>query len=132
MNIFTLLLWFIDVAEPLVTTFASGSTFAGQPFTLFCRVIVSEDLINPPSIAWLSPEGSTLVTSGEVTVGLQELTGNPSRLNTYMAHFDPLMTSNAGTYMCQATVTSPYRTKQVTVSVSHNITVQSKSNFHWL
>jgi len=109
-----------------VTTFEGGNVIAGEPFTLFCRVVLSEVLVNQPEIVWLSPQGNIVTTSGQVTVGIQELTGNPSRLNTYTIQFNPLMTSNAGNYQCQATIMSPYRTKQRTVSSSHNLTVISE------
>ena len=109
-----------------MTTFESGTAIAGQAFTLFCRVVLSEDVVRQPEITWLSPQGETLITEDELTVGLQEITGNPSRLTTYMAQFNPVMTSNAGNYICQATVYSPYGTIQRTVTNSHNVTVESE------
>ena len=109
-----------------MTTFVSGDAIAGEMFTLFCRVAVSEVFVNQPEIVWLSPQGNTITTSDQVTVGIQELTGIPSRLNTYTIQFNPLMTSNAGSYQCQATVMSPYGTKRRTVSSGHNLTVTSE------
>ena len=109
-----------------MTTFVSGDAIAGEMFMLFCRVVVSEVLVNQPEIMWLSPQGDTITSSDRVTIGIQEQSGNPSRLNTYAIQFNPLMTSNAGSYQCQATVMSPYGTKRRTVSSGHNLTVTSE------
>lgn len=117
---------FTDLLPPTISTFEDGDSVAGQTLTLLCRVILPEGLITPPQIAWLSPQGSILTSEGELTVGNQELTGNPSRLSTYMVQFSSVLTSHGGTYTCQATVSSLYGTIQKSVFRMHNVSVQSK------
>lgn len=68
------------------------------------------------------------MSEGELAVGNQQVAGNPSRLTTYVALFSPVLTSHAGTYMCQTTLTSPYGTIQQTVTSEHHVTVGSKCN----
>ena len=115
-----------DILSPTINTFDDGSTIAGQTFTLFCRIVLPEGLTTEPLVAWLSPEEEVLISEGELTVGNQQVVGNPSRLITYMAQFSPVLTSHAGIYTCQVTVTSPYGTIRQSVTSDHNVTVQSK------
>ena len=115
-----------DILSPAISTFADGTAVAGQAFTLFCRVVLPEGLATRPLVVWFSPEGEVMVSGGELTVGNQQVVGNPSRLTTYMAQFSPVLTSHGGTYTCQATVSSPYGTIQQSVTAEHNVTVESK------
>lgn len=89
-------------------------------------MVLPEGLTTVPQVAWLSPNGEVLMSEGELTVGNQQAVGNPSRLTTYMAQFSPVLTSHAGVYTCQATVSSAYGTIQQTVTSEHNMTVESK------
>ena len=85
-----------------------------------------DGLETQPQIGWLSPEGETLTSAGGLTVGRQQVAGNPSRLTTYMVQFSPLLTSHGGMYTCQATISSPYGTIQQTEMTTQNVSVQSK------
>ncbi len=106
-----------------------GDPVAGQTFTLLCRVILPDGLTTEPQIAWLSPEGNTMMSEGELTVGNQLVIGNPSRVTTYMAQFSPLLTSHGGTYTCQATISSPFGTIQQSVSRAQNVSIESELLF---
>ena len=113
-----------DISPPTVSIFEDGSAVAGETFTLLCRVVLPDGLTTRPMVEWLSPEGNTLMSEGELTVGDQQVIGNPSRLTTYMAQFSPVMTSHGGTYTCQATVLSPQGTLQESSATTYNVSIQ--------
>ena len=115
-----------DVFPPTISTFDDGTAVAGQTFTLFCRIVLPEGLVTVPMIEWISPEGEAMTSEGELTVGNQQVIGNPSRLTTYVAQFSPVLTSHAGIYTCQVTVTSAYGTIRESVATMHNVTVESE------
>lgn len=117
---------FPDVLPPTISIVEEGVPMAGRTFTLLCRVVLPDGLTTQPQIAWLSPQGNTLTSEGEVTVGNQVVAGNPSRLTTYMVQFSPLLTSHGGMYTCLATLSSPYGTILQSATRTQNITVQSK------
>ena len=117
---------YLDVPLPTVNIAESGVPEAGQTYTLLCRVVLPDGLTTEPEVTWLSADGDTLTSAGEITVGRQQVSGNPSRLTTYMIQFSPLLTSHGGMYTCQATVSSPFGTIQQTVSSARNVSVQGK------
>lgn len=89
-------------------------------------MVLPEGLTTAPQVEWISPEGEALTSEGELTVGNQQVIGNPSRLTTYMAQFSPVLTSHAGIYTCLVTVTSVYGTIQESVTSMQNVTVESE------
>ena len=111
---------------PDVNIITSGVSIAGQIYSLLCRVTAPEGLTSEPQVRWISPQGNTLSTGGELIVGNQPVIGNPSRLTTYSIQFSPLLTSHGGEYTCQATVSSPYQTVQQSTARTANLSVQSK------
>ena len=107
--------------------FASDTTITpGEAYTLICRVAVQNGLMSSPQIMWLNPNGQVLSSEGAITVEIQPVIGNPTRLTSYALTFSPVDTSHAGTYTCRATVVSPYWTMMQSASATANITVQSE------
>jgi len=99
---------------------------AGETYTLICRVAVQNGLMSAPQITWLNPNGQVLSSEGAITVAVQPVIGNPTRLTSYALTFSPVHTSHAGTYTCRATVVSPYGTMMQSASTTANVTVQSE------
>lgn len=116
-----------DIPPPDISIIREDVPVVGQMFMLLCRVIVADVVATEPQVTWLSPEGNTLSSEEEVTVGTQPVIGNPSKLTTYILQFSPLMTSHAGTYTCQVTLTSPYGTLPVTAERAENVSISSQS-----
>ena len=108
-----------------------GIPDVGRTFALLCSVTIPGGVATEPQIMWLSPEGSMVSSEGEVTVGNQPIIGNPSRLTTYVIQFSPLMTSHAGTYTCQVTLTSPFGTIEVSAIRTENVSIESKPECHF-
>ena len=102
------------------------SITAGETYTLICRVAVQNGLMSAPQITWLNPNGQVLSSEGAITVAVQPVIGNPTRLTSYALTFSPVHTSHAGTYTCRATIVSPYGTMMQSASATANVTVQSE------
>ena len=85
-------------------------------------------LVNMPSPQWFLPNGTLLSSIGDV-----QLQGprNVRLLSEIVALFPTLRTSHAGTYTCQASLSSPALTSPIVKAATFEITVQSKSsNIH--
>ena len=82
--------------------------------------------MSSPQIMWLNPNGQVLSSEGAITVEIQPVIGNPTRLTSYALTFSPVHTSHAGTYTCRATIVSPYGTMMQSASATANVTVQSE------
>ena len=79
----------------------------------------------PPSIEWIGPDGTVLVSNGNVTVGEMETQG---RVHTLSLSFHPVLSSQGGFYTCRATVNVPWMENQpAQLSTTFNMPVTSKS-----
>ena len=105
---------------------SDGTVTPGEVYTLICRVTVQNGLTSAPRITWLNPNGQVVSSEGAITVAIQPVIGNPTRLTSYALTFSPVHTSHAGTYTCKATVVSPYGTMMQSASATVNVTVQSE------
>ena len=78
----------------------------------------------PPSIKWVGPDGTVLVSEKKVTVGEVETQGTVSTLSL---SFNPVLSSQGGYYTCRATVNVPWMTTQPSqISATFNMPVTSK------
>ena len=90
---------------PDVTIQTSGSSTAGEAYTLSCTATIAAGLPGNPtvSIGWLGPSGT--VTSGSgITLGTQATQGTTT---TRTLTFNPVRVAHAGGYTCQATLSTP-------------------------
>ena len=92
--------------DPITT---SGTSIAGEIYSLVCSVSVTGST-EQPTITWLNPMNRQITSEVETTGSMNTLT------------FNPLATSDAGTYTCRATLGSAMD------SASRTITVRSKSH----
>ena len=105
------LIFFHAVPTISIQITSSGDQILGQSgFTLTCTVNGAENLNSTVIFRWTKNNGSHNIISE-----------NDSRSLT----FSPLKLSDAGQYMCQATVSSPYLSNNITVTDFQHIGIQS-------
>ena len=96
-------------ADILVTITSSGginnTALAGDGYSLVCSVTVSGST-DRPTITWLRPINSS---------GVVNVTGN---VNTLM--FSSLVSSDAGTYTCRATLGNAVQTADINIMTSES------------
>ena len=115
----------VPTSEAL-TVFLSphGNPTAGESYTLTCTALELIDCLkNMPSLQWLDSSGSA-VNGTDITVGELQITDSAAIL---ALTFDPVHTSHAGEYSCQAMLESPAVVGSVMESVVNTIIVSSKS-----
>ena len=105
---------------PRITVHASGSSIAGETYSLTCTVSLEQELRQSPVIEWIRPDGRVIESGTIVDVSLS------SSPTTMTLLFSPLHTSHGGTYWCRATVTDAAAKIVIMNSSSVNVTVQSK------
>ena len=93
----------------IVSITASGTNTAGETYSLECSVAVTGPTNDQPTITWLDPMNNTVPSEMFTT------TGSMSTLT-----FNPLATSDAGTYTCQVMAAG------IMEAMSFNINVKGK------
>ena len=102
-----------DLPRPLVMISESmGSNIAGQEYQLLCTVEVVEGLTFPPDVMWLD-RNNVPINQQDIAVGEPENIGN---ISTLTLTFNPLRTSHAEQYTCQANVII----SEVAINVNNN------------
>ena len=81
----------------------------GSEYTLLCTVMAINGMTLPPSIVWVGPDGTVLVSEENVTVGEVETQGTVS---TSSLTFNPVLSSQGGRYTCIVTVDVPWMLDQ--------------------
>ena len=105
---------------PRITVDASGTSVAGETYSLTCSVRLEQELRQSPVIEWIGPDGRVMENGTPVDVSLS------SSPTTMTLLFSPLHTSHGGTYWCRATVTDAAAKIVIMNSSSVNVTVESK------
>ena len=99
---------------------SSLSSFAGEDFTLTCRVTVMPDnLLTPPTLLWVGP--------GVGQDGVEQSVENGS-IHT----FSPLRTSHGGVYTCIANLVIPIAGVSISGTYMATVTVRSMLNYNSL
>ena len=97
----------------------------GSEYTLLCTVRAINGMTLQPSIEWEGPNGTVLMSEGNVTVGEVETEGTVSTLSL---SFNPVHSSQVGYYTCRATVNVSWMENQpAQLSTTFNMPVTSKS-----
>ena len=99
-----------DAVTTEITT--SGTSTAGESYTLTCTVTILESLGSTWNLAWQNSSGS-LITSESDTTSLDLI-------------FDPLGQSDEGEYTCEVILSSPYLNDNFIDSISQEVTVEGK------
>ena len=82
-------------------------------------VVTAESL--PSAIEWMDPQGGTIMSWGDITLGT--LTVEDNTTSSRSLQFSPLRTSHGGEYTCQATVDSENTSGNVDVNVQGKLTI---------
>ena len=105
---------------PRVTVDASGTSIAGETYSLTCTVSLEQELRQSPVIELIGPDGGVMENGTPVDVSLS------SSPTTMTLLFFPLHTSHGGIYWCRATVIDTNAGIDIINNSSANVTVQSK------
>lgn len=90
----------------------------GQPLSLTCTAVVSENITGSLVLTWQDSEGMPLQSGSDISIS-EEISGNSYQ---YTLSFSPLRHSHAGEYTCVVEIADIAFTR----AVSHTITVPSK------
>ena len=96
----------------MITT--SGSHTVGERYTLQCSVTGSTD---QPTITWLDHHDDDEIISSDATRMVLAATMNSDGSYSSTLTFTPLMASDAGMFMCRATLGDAMQTTSVAVTV---------------
>ena len=103
-----------------------GPPVAGYNFTLTCSATQTEGLSGTPTLSWVNAEGQPITSSGDIMLGAETTSGLTTTRTLY---FDPIRTSDGGSYTCVAALMSSGLNTTLSSSANYTITVQqSKTN----
>ena len=104
--------FFFPVNILVQITASLGTPMLGQSYSLTCNVTGTENLDSSITYRWTKNNGTqTQVPNGP----------DPKTLA-----FSTLRFSDGGQYSCQATVSSPYLSGDITMMDTHDVRIQSK------
>ena len=107
------------LAEPNVSIQAGSIPFAGQHHTLNCFASTEDYVVGVLTLNWVSIDSISGVTEGQ-----QVDTSNTTARRLLM--FNPVRSSHAGQYTCQAQIVIPQADVNLTSNAQQIVSVQSK------
>ena len=123
MTIIIFIFFFLVPRNPLalqVSSTTTNTSYAGSTYSVTC--VASETvsgLSEIPQVTWFGPDGTALVTGGDITVENAE----SQTMHSKTLRLSPIKTSLGGAYTCQATIGSPALSAPYSISKIHYITV---------
>ena len=113
-----------DWATIEITNSSGQDTLNNTDYTLVCAVRVISGMTLPVRMEWVGPDGAVVGSEGNRTVGEVETQGT---LSTLTLSFHPVFFADGGQYVCRASITVPWMTRQPPQkSASVHITVSGK------
>ena len=106
----------------MIEIWSSGSSTAGEVYSLTCDASLSQNLRQTPVIEWVGPDGNVIDNTTLRDVSLTS--SSPSTTMTLLFH--PLRTSHRGMYWCRATLTDRVASIEIMNKSSFLVIVQSK------
>ena len=103
----------------MITASTSGSPTVGEMYTLECSVTGSTD---QPTITWLNDDDK--ITSSDTTRMVSATTMDSDGSYSSTLIFTPLAASDAGMFMCKATLGDAMQTASIGVTVDSKCNVQ--------
>ena len=107
---------------PVINIAISGTSSAGEIYSLTCDVSLSQNLRQSPVIEWVGPDGKVIDNMSLRDVSL--INSSPSTTITLI--FNPLRTSHSGMFWCRATLTDRAANIRIINNSSFTITINSK------
>lgn len=112
---------FIVLPSSIQTSISAiGPPVAGYNFTLICTVTLTEGLTGIPSVEWMDSGGQQINSVNDLVLSDPMTSGQMTNRTLY---FDPIRTSDGGTYTCVATVPSPALAMPLNMSAVYVISV---------
>jgi hypothetical protein len=100
---------------------AIGPPVAGYNFTLTCTIRQTEGLLGIPSVLWVDADGQQINSTEDIVLSNPVTSDQTTNLTLY---FDPIRTSDEGTYTCLATLSSSALITPLNSSALYMLTVQ--------
>ena len=97
-----------------------GPSVAGYNYTLVCTVTLIEGMLGAPNIWWTNTNGRLITSSGDIILHDPLTSGLTTTLTLY---FDPIRTTDEGTYNCMASVSSPALATPLNSSTAYIVNV---------
>ena len=118
---------FLVPSTAIMTSISTvGPPVAGYNFTLTCTVTQTEGLIRRPSLMWIDSNSQLVTSTGDIMIN----TVNSGQMINYTLQFDPIRTSDEGSYTCIAILASPALTMTINSSATYVIDVQQSKFQH--
>ena len=102
-----------------------GLPVAGYNHSFICTVTLTEGLLHNPRVWWVDSDGQRITSGGDVMVYDPVTAGLTTNLTLF---FDPIRTSDSGTYICMASVLSPALNGALNSSTNNSVNIYSKNN----
>ena len=95
----------------------------GHDFGLVCTVTMNVDLNADPTLEWVGPDGTPVLSEHNITVGTPMVDDN---VTTLTLNFTPLNSSHGGEYICKATVSVPELSVTLSKRATRDLIVTSR------
>ena len=95
----------------------------GHDFGLVCTVTMNVDLNADPTLEWVDPDGTPVLSEHNITVGTPMVDDNVTSLTLF---FIPLNSSHGGEYTCRVTVSVPGLNVTLSITATTNLIVTSR------
>ena len=99
----------------------------GHNFGLVCTVTMNVDLNADPTLEWVDPDGTPVLSEHNITVGTPMVDDNVTSLTLF---FTPLNSSHGGEYTCKAAIRVPELSVTLSISATSDLIVTSE--YQWL
>ena len=122
--IYHLYMYVISLVPPTAiatSVSALGPPVAGYNFTLSCTVTLTAGLLGPPLVVWVDASGQQISSTEDITLGDPAILG---QVTNRTLNFDPIRTSDGGTYTCLATLSSSALATPLNISTAYTVRVQ--------
>ena len=95
----------------------------GHEFGLICTVSMNVDLNADPTLVWVGPDGTPVLSEHNITAGTPMVDDNVTSLTLF---FTPLNSSHGGEYTCKATVSVPELNVTLSKRATRDLIVTSR------
>ena len=98
-----------------------GPPVAGYNYSLVCTLTLRAGLLGTPTLWWIGRDGEPISLGGDVVVLGPVMSGLTVSLTLF---FDPIRTTDEGTYTCMASLSSPALNEVLNSSASSFVDIQ--------
>ena len=99
---------------------STSPSVAGYNYSLTCTAMLIEGMSGTPNIWWTKTDGQQISSSGDIIIHDPLTLGLTTNLTL---SFDPIRTTDGGTYNCTASVSSPALATPLNSSTTYVISV---------